>query len=58
MGKKQVLALGIISIGFLLFFFKGFLSITTEAPFTSLFSFIALLICTVAAIFIGNTGTR
>tara|TARA_B100000508_G_scaffold122703_1_gene104983 strand:- start:19669 stop:19845 length:177 start_codon:yes stop_codon:yes gene_type:complete len=58
MGKKQLTALVIILVSFLLFFYKGFLDFSTASPFVNLFSFLALLAGTVAAIGIGNSGAR
>jgi|MGYP000281815862 preprotein translocase subunit SecY len=58
MGKKQMIALGIITACFVAFFYKGFLDITTASPFVSLFCFVGLVFGTVFSIYIGNSGTR
>lgn len=58
MGKKQMTALAIIVLSFVLFFFKGFLDFSVETPFTNLFAFVGMLFGTIIALFVGNAGER
>ncbi|MGB0390763.1 MAG: hypothetical protein ACPGD5_04290 [Salibacteraceae bacterium] len=58
MGKKQMTALAIIVVSFVLFFYKGYLDFSVDTPFTNLFAFVGMVFGTLIAIFIGNSGEK
>jgi hypothetical protein len=58
MGKKQMIALAIIVVSFVLFFYKAFLDFSVTSPTINLFAFVGILFGTLASIAIGNSGAR
>lgn len=58
MGKKQIIALLVLVVAFVLFFYKAFLDFSTTSPTINLFAFVLLLFATLTSLAIGNSGAR